>query len=495
MNRRIRKLVAGLLVLYLALFVSLNLTQVVRKEALDANPQNNRQTIRDFNRPRGPIVTADGVVVAQSVPTVGDDQYKYQRTYPLGDLFSNVTGYYTYSFGSTQVERTQSDVLMGDTTAQTVSGLFGGTDNTGSVRLTLRADVQQVAAQALGDREGSVVVMDPSTGAIIAMVSSPRYDPNLVATHDAAAAENVLKFLNEVPGKPLLANAYQERYMPGSSFKVITTAIALEHGAVSLDSVFPVLTEWTPPQTNDPIENYAGHECGGTMVQVFYRSCNIPFAQMASGLGPEVMTEGVAAWGIGEPLPIDLPGAAASSFCGNVSPCTADFFKDQLPLLAIGGFGQGNDVMVPLHMCMVAATVANKGRMMKPFVVDATLDHDGSVLDRTDAAVWKTPINVQTAGTLNTLMVGVVNSGTGKPMQLARGIQAAAKTGTAQLNAAGEPESSHAWIIGFAPAEAPRYAIAVVLKGTSAEISAGTGGRLAGPIAKEVLDYLFSTEQ
>ncbi len=495
MNKQIRKLVAGLLVLYIALFGALNLTQVVRKDALDADPKNNRQTIRDFNRPRGQIVTADGVVVAQSVPSVAGDEYKYQRVYPLGDLFGNVTGYYTYSFGSTQLERTQNDVLMGDTAAQTVSGLFGGTDNTGNVRLTLRADVQQVAAEALGDREGSVIVMDPTTGAIIAMVSTPRYDPNLVATHDTTAAENVLEFLDAVPGKPLLANAYQERYMPGSSFKVITTGIALEHGAISLDSVFPVETEWTPPQTTDPIQNYAGHSCGGTMVQVFYRSCNIPFAQMASGLGPEVMTEGVATWGVGEKLPIDLPGAAASSFCANVSPCTADVFQEQLPLLAIGGFGQGNTLMVPLHMCMVAATVANKGRMMKPFVVDATLDHDGTVLDRTDPAVWKTPINIQTAGTLNTLMVGVVNSGTGKTMQLAGGIQAAAKTGTAQLNAAGEPESSHAWIVGFAPAEAPRYAIAVVLKGTSAEISAGTGGRLAGPIAKQVLDYLFSTEQ
>jgi len=495
MNQQIRKLVAGLLALYVALFVSLNFTQVVHKDELDANPLNNRQTIRDFNRPRGPIVTADGVVVAQSVPTTGDDEFKYQRVYPLGDLFSNVTGYYTYSFGSTQVERTQSDVLLGDTAAQTVNGLFGGNDNSGSVRLTLRADVQQVAAEALGDREGSVIVMDPNTGAIIAMVSYPRYDANAVAVHDTKAAEDALTFLDAYPGKPLLANAYQENYMPGSSFKIITTAIALENGVTSLDRSWPDEKEWTPPQTNDPIQNYAGHTCGGAMVEVFYRSCNIPFAQMASELGPEKMTAGVAAWGIGEKLPIDLPGAAASSFCGNVSPCTADFFRDQLPLLAIGGFGQGNDLMVPLHMCMVASTVANRGRMMKPYVVDATLDHDGRVLNRTDPEVWKTPINLQTAATLNTLMVGVVNRGTGKAMQLANGVQAAAKTGTAQLNAAGEEQRSHAWIVGFAPAEAPRYAIAVVLKGTNAEISAGTGGKLAGPIAKKVLDYLFSTER
>jgi peptidoglycan glycosyltransferase len=166
-----------------------------------------------------------------------------------------------------------------------------------------------------------------------------------------------------------------------------------------------------------------------------------------------------------------------------------------MPLLAIGGFGQANDKMVPLHMCMVASTIATGGRMMQPYVVDAALAHNGTVLERTDAKVWKTPITSTTAATLNGLMVNVVNVGTAKPMQLANGIQAAGKTGTAQLNATGEPQRSHAWIIGFAPAEAPRYAISVVLKGTNDEISAGTGGRLAGPIAKQVLDYLFSTEQ
>jgi peptidoglycan glycosyltransferase len=149
---------------------------------------------------------------------------------------------------------------------------------------------------------------------------------------------------------------------------------------------------------------------------------------------------------------------------------------------------------VPMHMAMVAATVANGGKMMAPQVVDVTRFHDGSVLERSEPQVWKTPISPTTAATLNSLMVGVVNQGTGRQMQLAGGIQAAAKTGTAQLNATGEPQRSHAWIIGFAPAEAPRYAIAVMLKGTNDEISAGTGGKLAGPIAKQILDYLFATE-
>ena len=502
MNKQIRRLAVALLVCYLALFVQLNIIQVGQKSALDAKPQNNRQTIRDFNRNRGPIVTADGVVVARSVPTTDpDSKYDYQREYPLGDLFAHTTGYYTFSFGSTLLEKSMNDVLMGDTASQqvgAVTDLFKG-DTTGTVVLSLRADVQQVAAEALlGDdptrpREGSVVVLEPATGKVIASVSWPRFDPNQIAVPDSKAAEDILAFYNAFPGKPLLANAFQERYMPGSSFKVITTGIALENGITSLDRQFEVETEFVPPQTDNPVTNYGGSACGGSMAEVFYRSCNIPFARLALELGPQAMVDGASKWGIGEKLPIDLPGAVASRF-GTVAE-----FTERLPLLAIGGFGQGNDQMVPLHMAMVAATVANRGLMMEPYVVDATLKNDGGVLDRTTPSVWKQPISAATADTLTTLMIGVVNQGTGKQMQLApradgTPVQAAAKTGTAQLNTEG-PERSNAWIIGFAPVEKPRYAIAVILKGgPNDEISAGTGGKLAGPIAKKILDYLIATE-
>jgi peptidoglycan glycosyltransferase len=490
MNGKIRHLAAGLIVCYLALFVQLNVLQVGRERELTDDPRNNRQTIRDFNRPRGPIVTADGVVVARSVPTTDpDDQFDYQREYPTGELFAHISGYHTFSYGSTQVEKTQSDVLIGATAAQqiqSIGNLFDDPDASGSVHLTLRADAQEVARQALGQREGSVVVIEPATGAIVAMWSYPSFDPNLVAVHDATKAGDVLEFFNGFESKPLLANAYQERYMPGSSFKVITMATALEDGVATLDRVFPDESQWVPPQTTDPIQNYGGTTCGGTLTEVFYRSCNIPFAQMAIELGPERMVAGTTEWGIGERLPIDLPRPVASVFG------EADDFTDELPLLAIGGFGQGNDQMVPLHMAMVAATVANKGTMMTPYVVDSTRYHDGRVLQRTVPSVWKRPTSQVTADLINSMMVDVVNLGTGKAMQLANGIQAAAKTGTAQLNGPGEPERSHAWIIGFAPASAPRYAIAVMIKGTNDEISASTGGKLAGPVAKQVLDYLFA---
>lgn len=492
MNKQIRRLAAGLLVCYVILFVQLNVLQVGRERELNANTLNTRQTVLDFNRPRGDIVSADGVVVANSVSTPNGSRYKYQRLYPTGELMADITGYYSFVYGSTQIERAQNDVLAGRTDEQELRGLltmFTNSNNSGSVVLTVDSRLQQAAKDALGDRVGSVVVVDVTTGAVKAMWSYPSFDPNLIAVPDSAKAKDVLDYYNANPEKPLLANAYQERYMPGSTFKILTTAIGLERGVISLDSQFENLREWTPPLTDNPIENYHGELCGGSMTDVFRRSCNIPFAQTALEIGAQGMVDGTAAFGVGEPVPIDLPRPAASFF-GEVGD-----FERADPILAMRGFGQNEVQMVPLHMAMVAAAVGNGGVMMKPYVVDHTLAHDGATLSTTEPSVWKTPMSPGTAATLNGLMQEVVNNGTAKCcMQLDNGIQAAAKTGTAQLNNDGQPERSHAWITAFAPAEAPKYAIAVMIKGTNADISASTGGLLAGPVAKQVLDFAFAND-
>ncbi len=226
--------------------------------------------------------------------------------------------------------------------------------------------------------------------------------------------------------------------MPGSTFKVITTGIGIEAGVIDRTTQFVRESEWVPPQTTNPIQNYRGSTCGGDLPEVFRRSCNIPFAQTAISLGPDRMVAGVDAWGIGEELPIDLPGAAASTF-GD----TADLAQ-QLPLLGIRGFGQNDDQMVPLHMSMVAGTVANGGQMMTPYVVEATYDHDGRTLDRTQPEVWKTPISAPTAALLTEFMTGVTEGdrGTARSVQLADGQRFAAKTGTAELGLVGDPRPS-----------------------------------------------------
>jgi len=494
MNRQIRQLAVGLMACYVVLFATLNYWQVAQEEDLNANVENTRAVRREFNKPRGPIVSADGIVAAVSVPDPDPDaEFERLRTYPTGDLLSNVTGYFTLNFGSTQVERVYGDVLTGDTTEQQLRSLgdilSSEIDNSGSVQLAVRHDLQQVAKFALGGRTGSVVVLDISTGAVRAMYSNPTYDPNTFVTLPFEDAQEAIVDLQNAPGNPLLAGAYQQRFMPGSTFKVITTGIGLEAGVIDRTTEFVRESEWIPPQTTDPIQNYRGSTCGGALPEVFRRSCNIPFAQTAINLGPDRMVAGVEAWGIGEELPIDLPGAAASTF-GDTSN-----LDQQLPLLGIRGFGQNDDQMVPLHMAMVAGTVANGGRMMTPYVVEATFDNDGRVLDRTSPSVWKTPVSAQTAALLTEFMTGVTEGdrGTARSVVLDGGQRFAAKTGTAELGIVGDPDRVHAWMIGFAPLEAPKYAIAVVLTDlTSTQADAATGGREAGPVVKTVLDYLLT---
>ena len=494
MNRQIRQLAVGLMTCYLVLFVALNYWQVGQETELNANVENTRAVRREFNKARGPIVTADGVVAAQSVETTtASGTAVRRRDYPTGDLLSQLTGYFTLNFGSTKVERAFGDTLTGSTTEQQVRSLrdllSSDVDNSGSVQLAVRHDLQEVAKFLLGGRSGSVAVIEVETGAVRALYSNPTYDPGSFVNAPFEEAQSTIVALQDAADDPLLSGAYQQRFMPGSTFKVITTAIGLEAGVIDTASQFARETEWVPPQTDDPIENYRGSQCGGDLAEVFRRSCNIPFAQTAVALGPDLMVEGTEAWGIGETLPIDVPGAAASTF-GDT-----DDLDQRLPLLAIRGFGQNEDQMVPLHMAMVAGAVANGGQMMEPYVVEATYDHDGVLLDRTQPSVWKRPISPETAATLTTLMTGVTegDGGTARSVSLNGGVRFAAKTGTAELGLLGDPDRVHAWMIGFAPLEAPRYAVAVVLTDLqSTQADAATGGRVAGPVVKGVLDYLLT---
>ena len=495
MNQRIRRLTVALLALFAILFGQLTVWQVARRDSLNADPRNNRITEREFDQPRGTIVTADGQVVAltEKVDRAKNpsSRFDWQRTYPAGDLYAGITGYYTLGFGSTQLERTMNDVLVGKTPQQQLEAtgnLFGRQDLTGSVQLTIDSRIQLAAKRALGDREGSVVVMDPATGAIRAMWSNPSYDPNLVATHDAGAANEELNRLNADPRKPLLANAYQERYMPGSTFKIVTTTVGLETGTISLESKFRNSRSWTPPNTKKPIRNYGKKVCGGDLAEVFRRSCNIPFAQTAVKIGPDLMTQGVSRFGFDTRIPFDLPGAAASTFGGS-----AKDFADSLALLAIHGFGQGQVQVTPLHMAMIAAAVANGGVMMEPHVVQETRTHSGAPISTTSPGAWRTAMAPTTSQILTQLMIGVVNNGTASCcMRLNNGVQAAAKTGTAQLNPEGQKQRSHAWITSFAPASAPKLVVTVFVKGVNDVVSASTGGHLAGPIARDILNVALA---
>ncbi len=489
MNQRIRRLTVALIALFGILFVQLTTWQFLQKEELDNNPNNMHAFYSQFDKPRGTIVTADGKVIAAStkLPTSSNSKFDYQREYPYGDLYANITGYYSWGYGRTQLERTQNDVLAGKTAQQQLEAtgdLFAAGDVTGSVRLTIDSRIQAAAKKALGNKEGSVVVTNPTTGAVLAMYSNPSFDPNLLVSHDSNVVSEAANALQNDPRKPLLANAYQERYMPGSTMKVVTTAIGFDTGFLTLDRIFKDSRSWTPPNTKKPIRNYGKKVCGGDMAEVFRRSCNIPFAQAAVEIGPDLMVNGASRFGFDERVPFDLPGAAASTFGG-----LAKDFADSLALLAIHGFGQGQVQVTPLHMALIASSVANGGRMMQPYVVQQTRTHSGAAINTTAPQAWKTTMAPSTAAALTELMKGVATNGTASCcIALRNGISVAVKTGTAQLNPEGEKQRSHAWIMGFAPAEAPKVAISVFIKGVNDEVSASTGGRLAGPIAKQVLD-------
>ncbi|MFZ9393610.1 MAG: peptidoglycan D,D-transpeptidase FtsI family protein [Ilumatobacteraceae bacterium] len=494
MNQRIRHLTVVLLLLFGALFVSLTNWQVRQQNVLKADGRNNRTTLRDFDSPRGRILTSDNKIIADTLPVDfaahPNDKFNWQRVYPNGELYAHLTGYYTFGFGSTQVEKRYDDVLAGRTAQQQLEAtgsLFDDADTSGTVHLTVDSRLQEAARDALAGREGSAVVLDPRTGAVLAMYSNPSFDPNKVATHDGGAANEYLAQLNADERKPLLANAYQERYMPGSTFKIVTTTVGLETGALNDLSVFEDSRSWTPPDTKKPIRNYGKKVCGGDLAEVFRRSCNIPFAQTAVTIGPSLFVNGVNKFGFDEEMPFDLPGAAWSTFGG-----TAAEFDDSLALLAIHGFGQGEVQVVPMHLALIAAAVANNGAMPAPYAVADTRTAKGTVISATKPRTWKTPMAAGTAEKMRSLMRGVVENGTASCcLRLANGVQAAAKTGTAQLNPEGQKQRSHAWITAFAPAgigETPRAVVAVMLKGVNDEISTGTGGRLAGPVAKTLLD-------
>jgi penicillin-binding protein A len=489
MNQRIRRLTVALIALFAILFVQLTTWQVVKQDELKKKPNNMHALYSQFDKPRGTIVTTDGKVIASSTKLAADSNSKfdYQRTYPYGDLFANITGYYSWGYGRTQLERTQNDVLAGKTAQQQLEAtgdLFAAGDVTGSVHVTIDSRIQAAAKKALGDKEGSVVVTNPTTGAVLAMYSNPAFDPNLLVSHDSNVVSETATALQNDPRKPLLANAYQERYMPGSTMKVVTTAIGFDTGFLTLERIFKDSRTWTPPNTKKPIRNYGKKVCGGDMAEVFRRSCNIPFAQVAVEIGPDLMVNGANRFGFDERVPFDLPGAAASTFGG-----LAKDFSDSLALLAIHGFGQGEVQVTPLHMALIAGGVANGGRMMQPFVVQETRTNSGAAIKTTSPQAWKTTMAPTTAATLTELMKGVATNGTASCcIALRNGVSVAVKTGTAQLNPEGQQQRSHAWIMGFAPAEAPKLAISVFIKGVNDQVSASTGGRLAGPIAKQVLD-------
>ena len=481
MDDQIRRLGAVLVLLFVALFVELNYLQVVRADKLANAPGNTRTATRDFSRARGVVQTADGAVVAQSVPV--DGPFKLLRQYPEGELFAHVSGYFSFTFGTEGVERTYHADLAGRSVRlRRLRDVLSDQVRTGTVTLTLSKDLQQVARDALGPRKGAVVALDPTTGAVLAMYSYPSFDPNPLAAHDQKAVQASWDALQSDPAKPLLPRAYRERYAPGSTFKVVTSAAALERAPDLAAKVYPPMRELDLPQTDRNLPNFGRGQCGGALPELLRRSCNTGFAQMGLDLGAERLAAEALDFGFESKPPLDLPAVAPSAFARDPS------FKGDLPGLAKTAIGQQDVAGTPLQMALVAAGVANGGVVMKPHVMAEVRDSEGEVVRTWSPEPWLRAMAPEGAAALRDMMVGVVNGGTAAAAALP-GVQVAAKTGTAQTTG----NNSHAWLVAFAPAEAPRVAVAVLVESQPGLGDEVTGGRFAAPVAKEVMRAALGT--
>jgi peptidoglycan glycosyltransferase len=478
MNAPIRRVFVVVLAMFLTLMISTTAMQYVQAPSLNADGRNVRTLYREYGRDRGPIVVA-GEPVALSTPV--EDAFGYQRTYSEGVLMSPVTGYFSLVNGMTGIEKAENDVLNGTSSSlllQRIQALFTGRQQQGgSVELTINQAAQQAGLEAFGDQIGAAVAIDPSTGAILALISTPSFDPNVLASHDTAAVNDAFAALEADPTEPLVNRAIAgDLYPPGSTFKLVTASALLESGQYTSQSEIAAPTTIDLPGTTATLGNPGGEVCGsGTTVSLEFAlqiSCNTPFALLGMQIGDDALRAQAEAYGFGREL--DIPLTVTPS----IFP--ADPNAAQTAMSAIGQF----DVRAtPIQMAMVSAGIANGGVLMEPYLVATTRGPNLEVISQTSPTVFSTPVSPSSATQLRDMMINVVENGTGRRAQIP-GVSVAGKTGTAQT-AEGKPP--HAWFTGFAPADAPQVAVAVVVEYGGDLADEATGARVAAPIARAIM--------
>ncbi|HMK98295.1 MAG TPA: penicillin-binding protein 2 [Acidimicrobiales bacterium] len=483
-NQRVRWAGAGACVLILALFTQLNYLQVFHATALDNNPLNTRQVLAQFSSPRGAIISADGATLAESVPS--HDQYKYQRIYPEGPLFGQLTGYFSLIYGTDGLEDEYSSQLSVanvpvtlPTNLREIRKFFTTEPAPDNVHLTVLSWLQKVAASELAGREGAVVALQPKTGAVLAMYSGPTYDPGPLASHNSAVEEKAWAALRTNPGKPLLAAAYRQRFFPGSTFKIITSAAVFDHKAKLAKQEVPVMTGLVLPDTAGLVlHNFAGEACGGKLVQLFTVSCDTGFAKLGLEIGGPSLAEEANSFGWDQTPPLDLPGVARSFF-----PSASSFYRNG-GALAKSAIGQESVQAVPLTLALVAAGIANGGAIMAPHLMASITGPQGQTITTYRPHPWLVATSKATARDLTDLMLSVVQSpnGTGAEARIP-GVAVAGKTGTAQT---GGPYIE-TWFVAFAPANNPQIAVAVLVE-DQPPANEYQGGTIAAPIARAVIE-------
>lgn len=478
MNEPIRRLSAVVLILFLALMGAGSWVQFAKANQLGEDPRNVRTLYKQFGSFRGPIIV-DGEAIVSSVPV--DDPFNYQRIYTNGPLYAPVTGYYSIGPGRSALEATENALLDGSADAlfwTRLGELVAGTEQQGaSVELTISAAVQEAAYNAMGGQTGAVVAIDPRTGAILAMVSTPTYDPTALAVHSSGESNRLYQSLVNDQTDPLINRAIGgDTYPPGSTFKLVVAAAALEAG-YSPDTLIDAPQELSLPLTSATIKNYGGERCGPTdqvtLLDALRLSCNTAFAQLALDLGWPAVESMAASFGWESGL--DIPLKVTTSRLPD-SP------ND--PQIAQSAIGQFDVRATPLQMAMVVSAIANKGVLMKPYLVEKVRDPDLRVIEQTEPEKQGTTMSPNTAAALTVMMQSVVNQGTGTAARI-DGVSVAGKTGTAET---GLDTAPHTWFVAFAPAENPTVAVVVLVENGGDLGNEATGGRVAAPIAKAVIE-------
>ncbi|MFI5099454.1 MAG: penicillin-binding transpeptidase domain-containing protein, partial [Actinomycetes bacterium] len=408
---------------------------------------------------------------------------KYQRTYVDGPLYAASTGFASLIYGRTAIERIENAVLAGTDarfSLQQLADLIAGrTTKGGSVQLTLNAKAQAAAAKAMGKKIGAVVALEPSTGRILALYSSPSFDPNLIASNDAATSQKAWNTYLADPLNPMLDRPLAQVYPPGSTFKLVTLSAALSNG-YSPSSTVPGPGGYKPPGTSAVIHNESGQGCATangrvTLLRALEVSCNTAFAALGVKVGADALQKQAEAFGFNHSFTV--PMTAATS----VFPAPLD-----VPQTALSAIGQYDVRSTALQMAMVAAALGNNGVVMNPFLVNTLYAPDTSVLEQTRATVFGQAVTSTVAQEVADMMVGVVENGTGKNARIP-GVKVAGKTGTAQT---GNNNPAVAWFVSFAPSQNAKVAVAVIVE-DSPKNSDISGGLLAAPVAKAVMEAVL----
>lgn len=486
MNKELKRVSAVVLLMFIALFASSSVIQVVTSDSLRADGRNARTLYASYSAERGPILV-DGQPIAQSVPV--DDDFKFLRQYPNGELYAPVTGYLTLNQGNTGLEDSLNEQLSGTSNQQffdQVNAIITGQDPKGAaVETTIIPAAQQAAWDALGDLQGAVVALNPATGEIYAMVSKPTYDPNALAVHDTSAVIDTYNQLLDNPTGPLFNRTMNGALdPPGSTFKLVVAAAAIESGRYTADSTFPNPAELQLTGSDFVISNADLQTCGGgaeaTIATALRLSCNIPFAQLGEALGDTAIREQAEAFGFNESVEVPM-SSTESVYPRNLND----------PQTMLSAFGQSDVRASPLQMAMVSAAFANGGDLMQPTLVESIIATDQSELARLEPSVLHESVSEETAAIMTRLMVDNVSNGAASGATI-DGVDVAGKTGTAENDGNGGDAPYSLWFTGFAPANDPQVAVAVVVQNGGGLGQSGTSNGIAAPIAKSVIEAVLN---